>query len=134
MQNSVRVGYFLRKSPIFAIWPKSDDFWLRACKRMDKLFTEERLVLNREKPDEFDVDAGAYKLAVNLAIQALVEHASDADQELRARITLAMEAYIEKLNPQSEREKDFAARAQGHVASLIRPISSGPRHSETVDP
>lgn len=79
--------------------------------------------MSREKPDEFDMDAGAYKLAINVVVRALVERASVADSELRAHITLAMEAYITKLSPQSEREKDFAARARDYVASLVRPTS-----------
>ncbi|MGZ2385366.1 hypothetical protein EHI44_31440 [Rhizobium leguminosarum] len=79
--------------------------------------------MNQQKPDKFDMDAGAYKLAVNVAIQALVEHASERDPELRDRIALAMEAYITKLNPQSEREDDFAERVRGYVASLVRPPS-----------
>ncbi|MET3649002.1 hypothetical protein [Phyllobacterium ifriqiyense] len=90
---------------------------------MDELFTQEGLVLHEQKPDKFDMDAGAYKLAINAVVQALVEHASDADPELRARITLAMEAYITKLNPQSEREEDFAERARGYVALLVRPTA-----------
>lgn len=69
------------------------------------------------------MDAGAYKLAINLVVRALVEHASVADPELRAHITLAMETYITNLGPQSEREKDFAARARGYVASLVGPTS-----------
>ena len=90
---------------------------------MDELFTEEGLVLHEQKQDKFDMDAGAYKLAVSAVIRALVEHASDADSELRGRITSAMEAYITKLDPQSEREEDFAERARGYVALLVRPTA-----------
>lgn len=70
-----------------------------------------------------ETNTGAYKLAINKVIQALVEHASDANPELRGRITSAMEAYITKLNPQSKREEDFAERARGYVALLVRPTS-----------
>ena len=79
--------------------------------------------MDQQKPDKFDVDAGAYKLAVNAVIQALVEHASDANPDLRGQITSAVEAYIAKLNPQSELEEDFAERARGYVALLVRPTS-----------
>lgn len=76
-----------------------------------------------QKTDIFDMDTGAYKLALNTAIRALVEHANGGDPELRDRITSAMETYIANLAPQSEREEDFAERARAHVASLIRPPS-----------
>ncbi|MCH4547308.1 hypothetical protein MK632_16190 [Rhizobium changzhiense] len=76
-----------------------------------------------QKADIFEMDTGAYKLALNTVIRALVEHASGADPELRGRITSAMETYIANLAPQSEREEDFAERARGHVASLVRPPS-----------
>jgi hypothetical protein len=88
---------------------------------MDKLLTLEGLVMDEQKPDKFDMDTGAYKLALNAVIRALVQQASDANPGLRGQITLAVETYITKLNPQSEREEDFAEKARGHVASLVRP-------------
>ncbi|WP_425965290.1 hypothetical protein [Rhizobium nepotum] len=79
--------------------------------------------MDQQKPDKFEMDAGAYKLAINVVIRALVEHVSDANPKLRGQIASAMEAYITKLDPQSEREDDFAERARGHVALLVRPTS-----------
>ncbi len=79
--------------------------------------------MDQQKPDKFEVDAGAYKLALNIVIRELVEHVSDADPKLRGRITAAIECYISTLDPKSELEEDFAERARGHVTSLVRPPS-----------
>lgn len=74
-----------------------------------------------EKPDRFDVAAGAQKMAYRTVLQALVEHASATDPELRDRITAAVDAYLTRLAPQSELEYDFAARARASVEALIQP-------------
>jgi hypothetical protein len=79
--------------------------------------------LDPKNSDKFNVDAGAYKFAVNVVIKALVEHASNGNPNLRDHITSATEAYITKLNPQSAREEDFAERARRYVAVLIQPTS-----------
>lgn len=78
------------------------------------------------RPDIFDVAAGAQKLALRTAIQALIEHASATDPDLRNRIVASVEAYITKLDPQSDLERDFAERATAHVAALVRPPASYP--------
>lgn len=77
-----------------------------------------------DRPDKFDVAAGAQKLAFNTVIRALIEHVSATDPGLRDRITATVEAYITALEPQSELERDFAERARSSVMALVRPPGS----------
>lgn len=77
-----------------------------------------------EKPDRFDVAAGAQKMAYRTVLQALVEQASKTDPDLRDRITAAVDAYLTRLAPQSELERDFAERARASTEALIQsPVS-----------
>ena len=78
-------------------------------------------MLEEEKTDEFDVAAGAQKLAFTIVIRALIEHANATDPSLRDRITATTKDYITALGPQSELERDFAERATAHVAALVQP-------------
>ncbi|MCX8282468.1 hypothetical protein OSJ77_19950 [Phyllobacterium sp. 0TCS1.6C] len=77
--------------------------------------------MDDRKPDRFGVDNGARKLAIDIAIRALIEHAGATDSDFRRRILAAVETYLAALDPQSELENDFAERAKAHVGSLIRP-------------
>ena len=81
-------------------------------------------MLEEEKPDRFDVAAGAQKMAYRTVIQALVDHASATDPGLRDRINAAVEAYMTRLAPQSELERDFEERARASVEALIQPPGS----------
>lgn len=74
-----------------------------------------------DNSDRYDMDVGAHKLALHIVLQSLVESASAADPDIRIRTTRAIEAYIADLKPQSAGEEDFAERARGYVATLIRP-------------
>jgi hypothetical protein len=74
--------------------------------------------------DKHDVDDGAQRLAYRTVIQALVEQAGSSDPDLRARIEASVDAYIERLDPQSDLEHDFAERAKRHIATLLRPPQS----------
>ena len=78
-------------------------------------------MLKEDKPDRFEVAAGAQKLVFKTVIQALVEHASASDPGLRDRIIATIEAYITTLGPQSELQQDFAERARASVMALVRP-------------
>ena len=80
-------------------------------------------MLEENKPDKFEVDAGAQKLAIRTVIQALVDHASTTDPGLRDRISAIIDDYIAKLGPQSELEQDFADRARNYVAFFTQPPS-----------
>jgi hypothetical protein len=77
--------------------------------------------MQEEKPDRFDVAAGAQKMAYRTVIQALVESASATDPDLRDRIARSVEAYLTRLGPQSELERDFAEQARASVEALIQP-------------
>lgn len=77
-----------------------------------------------EKPDRFGTADGARLLAIDTVIRALVDHASLTDPALRERTMTAVEDYITRLDPQSEPELDFAERARGFFAKLVRPLGS----------
>lgn len=81
------------------------------------------IAVNDEKTDTVEVAEGARKLAIDIAIRALIEHASATDPDLRHRILQTIETYITGLEPQSELENDFAERARANAQSLIRPAS-----------
>jgi len=79
-------------------------------------------MMKDDKPDTFDVAAGAQKLALRTVIRALVDHASASDPDLRDRIIATIDAYMTRLEPQSELEHDFAERAIASVMALVRPL------------
>lgn len=76
------------------------------------------------KADPHDVAYGAERLALKTVIRALVEHTSATDPGLRARINAEIEAYILRLGPQSDLERDFAQRARASVTILLEPVGS----------
>ncbi|WP_332304914.1 hypothetical protein [Rhizobium sp. GR12] len=75
-------------------------------------------------PDKYGTTEGARRLALETVIRALVDNASVADPGLRKRITTDVEAYIVRLDPQSELEFDFAERARSFAANLLKPSDS----------
>ncbi len=77
-----------------------------------------------ERPDKHGTAEGAHRLALTTVIRALVDNASVADPGLRKRITTDVEAYITRLDPQSELEFDFAERARSFAANLLKPSDS----------
>ncbi|WP_320204038.1 hypothetical protein [Agrobacterium rosae] len=77
-----------------------------------------------ERPDKHGTAEGAHRLALTTVIRALVDNASVADPGLRKRITTDVEAYIMRLDPQSELEFDFAERARSFAANLLKPSDS----------
>ncbi|QWW70261.1 hypothetical protein KQ933_10210 [Rhizobium sp. WYJ-E13] len=77
-----------------------------------------------EQSDKFGTAEGAYRLALNTVIQALVDHASQTDPGIRRRALTGIENYVAGLNPQSELELDFTERARGFAASLVKPPGS----------
>jgi hypothetical protein len=62
----------------------------------------------------------AQRAAVRSVLRALVDQASAADPGLRDRITADIEAYLERLAPQSETDRYFADRARESVALLLQ--------------
>ena len=64
-----------------------------------KQFNQETFMAEEDKSDMFDVATGAQRLALNTAIQALIDHASATDPDLRHRIVATVEAYITTLAP-----------------------------------
>ena len=72
-----------------------------------------------KKADPHGVALGAERLALKTVIRALVEHASTTDPVLRDRIVADIEAYITRLEPQSDLERDFAERATAWVKVLL---------------
>ncbi len=91
-------------------------------------------MLEDERPDPFGVANGAQKMAYRTVLQALVEHASRTDPDMRDRITDAVDAYLARLGPQSQLERDFANRAKASVEALIQPpISYGGKPDPAKD-
>ena len=84
----------------------------------------------REFPYEQDVQEreelarGADRAALRIVLRALVEHASASDPDLRARISVAADAYLAELIPQSPMEKRFTELVRGSVSSLIGKASA----------
>jgi hypothetical protein len=77
-----------------------------------------------EDRDRFGVAEGARKLAVDIVIRALVEHASASDPGLRDRIVARVDDFIESIGSQSELEDEFAERARSCASALVRPLTS----------
>lgn len=77
-----------------------------------------------EQSDKFGTAEGAYRLALNTVIRALVDHASQTDPGLRERALTGVEDYVIRLNPKSELELDFSERARGVAAILVKPPGS----------
>jgi hypothetical protein len=77
-----------------------------------------------DAPHREDVSFGAHRAALRLVIQILVEQASAADPQVRGNLQAAVEAYLEKLAPQSETERDFAEQVQAFAAMFARPPAS----------
>jgi hypothetical protein len=63
----------------------------------------------------------AQRAAARSVLRALVDQASAADPGLRDRITADIEAYLERLAPQSETDRYFADRARESMALLLHP-------------
>lgn len=74
-------------------------------------------------PDPFGVAAGARKLAIDIVLKALIEHASASDPAIKDRIVATAEAYLGVL-PDSELEKDFVKRARAYIQSFVGPPTS----------
>lgn len=70
--------------------------------------------------DPFGVAAGARKLAVDIVLKALIEHASETDPALRGRIVATLEAYLKTL-PDSDLEQDFAEKARAQISAFFKP-------------
>ena len=77
-------------------------------------------MLKEDEPDKHDVAYGAQRMAVRTVLRLLVEHASATSPDLRDRIIADVEAYLTRLGPQAELERDFADRARASVRELIR--------------
>ena len=71
--------------------------------------------------DRFGTAEGARKLAIDIALRVLIDHASASDPNLRDRLMAFVDAYNAQLEPRSELEDDFAARAKANMAALVRP-------------
>lgn len=63
-----------------------------------------------------DLAKGAQRAALKIVLQALVEHASASDPNLRDRISAAADAYVTGLAPQSVMENQFAELTRGFVS------------------
>lgn len=55
-----------------------------------------KFMLEENKPDNFEIDAGAQRLAIRTVIQTLVEHDCTTDPGLRDRIGATINNYITK--------------------------------------
>jgi hypothetical protein len=71
--------------------------------------------------DRFGTAEGARKLAIDIALRALIDHASASDPSLRDRLVAMVDAYTAELEPHSNLEDDFATRAKANMAALIQP-------------
>ena len=72
--------------------------------------------------DNHDVGIGARLLAIEVALRALIEHASSTDPAVRDRIKTAAEVYFQTIpSPSSEPERKFIDRAKACIASIVRP-------------
>ena len=67
-----------------------------------------------------DVGLGPRLLAIETAVRALIEYASDTDPALRTRIEGAADAYLATISPVSPIERAFIERANTCIASIIR--------------
>lgn len=77
-----------------------------------------------EQPDKYGTAEGARRLALVTVIRALVDHASQADPGFRERAVTGIEDYIARLDSRSELQLDFAERARGFAALLLKPSGS----------
>lgn len=75
----------------------------------------------KQDPDRFGTAEGARKLAIDIVLRALIDHASASDPTLRDRLVAMVDAYNAQLEPRSELENDFAARAKANMAAFVRP-------------
>jgi hypothetical protein len=71
-----------------------------------------------------DVSYGAHRAALRLVIQILVEQASVANPDVRDTVQAAVEAYVERLGPQSQTERDFAEQVQAFASMFAGPPRS----------
>jgi len=78
----------------------------------------------KQDDDRFGTAEGARKLAIDIALRALIDHASASDPSLRDRLVAMVDAYNAQLEPRSELEDDFAVRAKANMAALVRPPGS----------
>jgi hypothetical protein len=74
-----------------------------------------------QNDDRFGTAEGGRKLAIDIALRVLIEHASASDPRLRDRLMGLVDAYIAQLEPRSELEDDFATRAKANMAALLQP-------------
>ena len=71
--------------------------------------------------DNQNVEMGTRLLAIEVALRALIEHASSTDPHVRDRIRMAAEAYLQSIPSTSlEPEHTFIERARACIASIVR--------------
>ncbi len=69
--------------------------------------------MDEQRPDKFDMDTVHTNWRLTRLFGPSSNTASDANPGLRGQITLAVETYITKLNPQSEREGRLCGEGPG---------------------
>jgi hypothetical protein len=70
--------------------------------------------------DKFGVAAGAWKLAVDTILKALIDHAAFSDPTFKERVLADIDTYLTAL-PNSELEQDFARWTRAYIEALVRP-------------
>lgn len=70
---------------------------------------------------QHDVALGARQLVIDTVLRALIGEASGNNLALGVSIEKTVNDYVERLDTQSELERDFVSQARAYVASLLRP-------------
>jgi hypothetical protein len=84
---------------------------------------ESHAELERERREKSALTQSAQKLATDVAIRALIDHASISDPDLRDRLLATVEARASVTDPLSQVEQDFADSAKVSIAHLIGTVT-----------
>ena len=88
--------------------------------------------MDRKDQDRAELAAGARKLAIDIVLTALIEHAGRQDPAFKSRVAGLLDAYLDSL-PKSEMALAFTSQAQANLAFFLRSDRADARQASDFD-